>query len=73
MKPPIYYRMFGYNLGLLPNSQLAALEHGVTSLEQARSKALELGFPEYADGDLDLWCVAPPQLVENVSITSPTG
>ncbi|MCX5930267.1 MAG: long-chain acyl-[acyl-carrier-protein] reductase, partial [Cyanobacteria bacterium] len=44
-----------------------------TSLEQARSKALELGFPEYAEGDLDLWCVAPPQLVETVSITSRTG
>ncbi|MCT0247554.1 long-chain acyl-[acyl-carrier-protein] reductase [Synechococcus sp. CS-205] len=44
-----------------------------TSLEQARSKARDLGFPEYADGDLDLWCVAPPQLVETVSITSLTG
>ena len=46
MKPPIYYRMFGYNLGLLPNSQLAALEHGVTSLEQARQKSgATIGYP----------------------------
>ncbi len=44
-----------------------------TSLDEARSMALELGYPEYAEGDLDMWCVAPPQLVETVSITSPTG
>ena len=39
MKPPIYHRMFGYNPGLLPNPQLAALEHGVTTIEQARQKS----------------------------------
>jgi len=46
MKPPIYHRMFGYNLGLLPNPQLAALEHGVTTIEQARQKSgATIGYP----------------------------
>ena len=44
-----------------------------TSFEEARNKARSLGFEEYADGDLDMWCSAPPQLVERVSVTSPTG
>jgi len=44
-----------------------------TSLEQARAKALDLGYPEYAEGDFEMWCVAPPQLVETVSVSSPTG
>ena len=44
-----------------------------TSLEEARSKALQLGYPEYAEGDFDMWCVAPPQLVETVTVTSRTG
>jgi fatty aldehyde-generating acyl-ACP reductase len=44
-----------------------------TSLEEARSKALALGYPEYAEGDFEMWCVAPPQLVETVTVTSQTG
>jgi fatty aldehyde-generating acyl-ACP reductase len=44
-----------------------------TSLEEARAKARSLGFDEYADGDLDMWCSAPPQLVERIQVTSPTG
>tara|TARA_Y100001968_G_C19435354_1_gene759323 strand:- start:2138 stop:3181 length:1044 start_codon:yes stop_codon:yes gene_type:complete len=44
-----------------------------TSFENARSKALELGFDHIADGDLDVWCSAPPQLVEHVEIISKTG
>ena len=44
-----------------------------TSFEQARLKARSLGYDEYADGDLDMWCAAPPQLVERVTVTSPTG
>ena len=44
-----------------------------TSLEQARRKALDLGFPEFAEGDLEMWCSAPPQLVERIHVTSPTG
>lgn len=46
MKPPIYHRMFGYNLGLLPNPQLAVLEHGVTTIDQARQKSgATIGYP----------------------------
>mgnify|MGYP000908336895 FL=1 len=46
MKPPIYHRMFGYNLGLLPNLRLAALEDGVTTIEQARQKSgATIGYP----------------------------
>ncbi|MFN9636474.1 MAG: long-chain acyl-[acyl-carrier-protein] reductase [Synechococcaceae cyanobacterium] len=44
-----------------------------TSLEAARSLALRLGFPEYASGDLDMWCSAPPQLVERFEVVSATG
>ena len=44
-----------------------------TSFEAARRKALELGFDHIADGDLDVWCSAPPQLVEHVEVTSPAG
>jgi fatty aldehyde-generating acyl-ACP reductase len=44
-----------------------------TSFEQARLKARSLGYDEYADGDLDMWCAAPPQLVERVTVTSLTG
>ena len=44
-----------------------------TSFEDARRKARDLGYEEYADGDLDMWCAAPPQLVESVTVTSRTG
>ena len=44
-----------------------------TSFEAARLKAMELGFDHIADGDLDVWCSAPPQLVEHVEVTSPVG
>jgi fatty aldehyde-generating acyl-ACP reductase len=44
-----------------------------TSFESARNLARSLGFDEYAEGDLDMWCSAPPQLVERISVTSPTG
>jgi predicted O-methyltransferase YrrM len=46
MKPPIYHRMFGYNPGLLPNPQLAVLEHGVSTIDQARQKSgATIGYP----------------------------
>jgi fatty aldehyde-generating acyl-ACP reductase len=54
----------GFMFGLIGHS---------TSFEEAREKARSLGFEEYADGDLDMWCSAPPQLVERVQVTSPTG
>ena len=44
-----------------------------TSFESARNLARSLGFEEYADGDLAMCCSAPPQLVERISVTSPTG
>jgi fatty aldehyde-generating acyl-ACP reductase len=44
-----------------------------TSFENARSLATRLGYHDYAAGDLDLWCSAPPQLLERVEVTSPTG
>ena len=44
-----------------------------TSLDAAKALALSLGFPDYAEGDLDMWCSAPPQLVERFEVTSPTG
>ena len=44
-----------------------------TSLDAARQEAAGLGYPEYAEGDFEMWCVAPPQLVERVTVTSQTG
>ncbi len=44
-----------------------------TSFDAARRLARRLGFDEYAEGDLTMWCSAPPQLVERVSVTSATG
>ena len=44
-----------------------------TSFEAARAKARTLGFEEFAEGDLDVWCSAPPQLVEHLQVTSATG
>jgi fatty aldehyde-generating acyl-ACP reductase len=45
----------------------------LTSLEHAKSVARELGYPEYADQGLDFWCSAPPQIVDNITVTSITG
>jgi fatty aldehyde-generating acyl-ACP reductase len=44
-----------------------------TSLEAAQGLAERLGYPEYAAGDLDMWCSAPPQLVERFEVKSATG
>tara|TARA_Y100001968_G_scaffold331168_1_gene384972 strand:+ start:10893 stop:11933 length:1041 start_codon:yes stop_codon:yes gene_type:complete len=44
-----------------------------TSFKDARRKALELGYDHIAEGDLDVWCTAPPQLVEHVKVVSATG
>ena len=44
-----------------------------TSFVDARQKAQELGYEHIAEGDLDVWCSAPPQLVEHVEVKSPTG
>jgi fatty aldehyde-generating acyl-ACP reductase len=45
----------------------------LTSLEHAQSVARDLGYPEYADQDLDFWCSAPPQIVDQITVTSVTG
>ena len=45
----------------------------LTSLEHAQSVAKDLGYPEYADQDLDFWCSAPPQIVDHFNVTSATG
>ncbi|MFL0768514.1 MAG: long-chain acyl-[acyl-carrier-protein] reductase [Prochlorococcus sp.] len=42
-------------------------------LQDAQRKAKELGFDEFAVGDLEMWCSAPPQLVEHLELTSKTG
>ena len=44
-----------------------------TSFKDAQRKAMELGFDHIAEGDIDVWCSAPPQLVEHVEIVSKTG
>ena len=44
-----------------------------TSFEDAKRKASFLGCDHIADGDLDVWCTAPPQLVENVEVKSARG
>lgn len=45
----------------------------LTSLEHAQSVARDLGYPEYADQGLDFWCSAPPQIVDDIKVTSVTG
>jgi fatty aldehyde-generating acyl-ACP reductase len=45
----------------------------LTSLEHAQLVANELGYPEYGDQGLDFWCSAPPQIVDNITVTSITG
>ncbi|MEB3337076.1 MAG: long-chain acyl-[acyl-carrier-protein] reductase [Leptolyngbyaceae bacterium] len=45
----------------------------LTSLQHAQSVARDLGYPEYADQGLDFWCSAPPQIVDNITVTSITG
>ena len=44
-----------------------------TSFDDAKRKAMELGYDHIAEGDLDVWCSAPPQLVEHVEVVCPEG
>ena len=44
-----------------------------TSFEDAKKKAMGLGYDHIAEGDLDVWCSAPPQLVEHVKVVSAVG
>jgi len=45
----------------------------LTSLEHAQQVAHQLGYPEYGDQGLDFWCSAPPQIVDDITVTSATG
>jgi len=45
----------------------------LTSLQHAQLVARDLGYPEYADQGLDFWCSAPPQIVDDIVVTSITG
>ncbi len=45
----------------------------LTSLSHAQKVAERLGFKEYADNDLEFWCMAPPQVVDEITVTSITG
>ncbi|KGG12857.1 long-chain acyl-[acyl-carrier-protein] reductase [Prochlorococcus sp. MIT 0601] len=44
-----------------------------TSFDDAKEKAKGLGYEHIAKGDLDVWCSAPPQLVEHVNVVSAIG
>ncbi len=44
-----------------------------TSLEHAQSVAQDIGYEEFAVEDLDFWCSAPPQTVDEFTVTSLTG
>jgi fatty aldehyde-generating acyl-ACP reductase len=45
----------------------------LTSLAHAQAVAKELGYDEYADKGLEFWCMAPPQIVDDITVTSLTG
>ncbi|MEM6445242.1 MAG: long-chain acyl-[acyl-carrier-protein] reductase [Cyanobacteria bacterium P01_D01_bin.123] len=45
----------------------------LTSLAHAKRVAEQLGYPEYADSGIDFWCMAPPQIVDEITVTSITG
>ncbi|MGQ9866163.1 MAG: long-chain acyl-[acyl-carrier-protein] reductase [Pseudanabaenaceae cyanobacterium] len=45
----------------------------LTSLAHAQRVARELGYEEYADCDLEFWCSAPPQIVDEITVRSITG
>lgn len=45
----------------------------LTSLEHAQAVAHRLGYPEYANQGLEFWCMAPPQIVDDIVVTSVTG
>lgn len=45
----------------------------LTNLAHAKLVASKLGYPEYADNDLEFWCMAPAQVVDEIRVTSITG
>jgi fatty aldehyde-generating acyl-ACP reductase len=45
----------------------------LTNLAHAQRVADKLGYAEYADSDLEFWCMAPAQVVDEITVTSVTG
>lgn len=45
----------------------------LTSLEHARAVAKDFGYGELAEEGFELWCSAPPQIVDDITVTSITG
>ncbi|NJK59496.1 MAG: long-chain acyl-[acyl-carrier-protein] reductase [Oscillatoriales cyanobacterium SM2_1_8] len=45
----------------------------LTSLAHAQRVTRELGYEEYAEWDLEVWCSAPPQIVDEITVRSITG
>lgn len=46
MRAPIFNRMYGYDLSVLPNAHLASLERGVTDIEAAKQRSgYTIGYP----------------------------
>lgn len=45
----------------------------LTSLAHAQAVAKDLGYEEYAGQGLEFWCMAPPQIVDDITVTSITG
>lgn len=45
----------------------------LTSLTHAQAVAKDLGYDEYAEQGLEFWCMAPPLIVDNITVTSLTG
>lgn len=45
----------------------------LTSLQHAQSIAHQRGYTEYGEQGLDFWCSAPPQIIDDFTVTSATG
>ncbi len=45
----------------------------LTNLSHAKRVAHKLGYTDYAESDLEFWCMAPAQIVDEISVTSVTG
>ncbi len=45
----------------------------LTNLDHAQRVARDLGYPEYADQGVEFWASAPPQIVDEITVTSVTG
>jgi hypothetical protein len=74
MKPPIYHRMLSYNRSLLPNPQLAVLEHSATSIDQARQKSgATIGYPGWGSSTTCCSRTSTAAAKKSSSKPAPTG